>query len=140
MRIQVKRIAKKAEYTIGHMYIDGKYFCDTLEDRDRGLKKEMGREECLKRKVYGMTAIPTGTYDVTITWSNKYKKKMPQIMNVPAFDGIRIHAGNTHHDTLGCILLGKNREVGKVLDSRVTSNAFFNKLLAAGGKATITIE
>ncbi len=96
--------------------------------------------ELQKRKVYGQTAIPTGIYEVRMTYSAKYKRKMPQVMNVPAFTGIRIHSGNTAEDTLGCILLGNNTEVGKVTNSRTTCNVFENYLIAAGGKATLTIK
>ena len=120
MLIEVKRLYKKAEYTIGKMYIDGEYFCDTLEDTDRGLKQEYSLAELKEMKEYGKTAIPSGEYIVTITYSNRFKKMMPLINDVPAFSGVRIHSGNTHNDTEGCILVGKNRAKGKVLDSRKT--------------------
>jgi hypothetical protein len=88
-----------ADFTFGKLYADGQYVCDTLEDTDRHL--ETGGE-----KIYGKTAIPTGTYKVDITLSNRFKKLMPIFYNVPGFEGIRIHTGNTALDTDGCILCG----------------------------------
>ena len=120
MEILVKREYKKKDYTIGKMYINGEYFCDTLEDTDRGLKQDMPLSELKELKEYGRTAIPTGEYFLTNEYSNRFKKMLPLIHNVPAFEGVRIHSGNTHEDTEGCILVGKNRAKGKVLDSRKT--------------------
>ncbi len=118
MLIEVKRLYKKADYTIGKMYIDGEYFCDTLEDTDRGLKQEYSLAELKELKEYGKTAIPSGEYMVAVTFSNRFDKWLPLIHPVPAFSGVRIHSGNTHEDTEGCILVGKNKAKGKVLDSR----------------------
>lgn len=128
MEIKVKRIARKDTYTIGHLYIDGKYFCDTCEDKDRGLTDSMTLEDIAKIKVYGKTAIPTGRYRVTMTYSNKFGKVLPLVNGVKGFDGIRIHSGNTAEDSLGCVLLGKNKAKGAVLESRVTCNEF-NKII-----------
>lgn len=122
MLIEVKRLYKKAEYTIGKMYIDGEYFCDTLEDTDRGLKQGMSLSELKEMKEYGKTAIPTGEYMVAVTFSNRFEKWLPLIHPVPVFEGVRIHSGNTASDTEGCILVGKNKAKGKVLDSRKTMN------------------
>ena len=140
MRITLIRIANRPTYCIGKLYIDGKWFCDTLEDVDRGLDDKMTVEEILDRKIKGETAIPTGIYQVLLTYSPKYKKIMPLINNVKGYQGIRIHSGNTHKDTEGCLLVGKNREVGKVLDSRVTFNALFKKLNQAKSKIIIDIQ
>ena len=143
MKITVKRIAKKNTYTIGKLYIDGVYETDTLEDRDRGLRKDMPIEVIRKMKVKGQTAIPSGTYNVIITYSPKYKKPMPLLLGVPGFEGIRIHSGNTDKDTEGCLLVGENKEVGKVLNSRAAYNRLFTKLQKAfdkGETITITIE
>ena len=128
MRLTLMRIANKSAYTIGKLYIDGCYYCDVLEDTDRGLDDDMKESEILKKKIKGQTAIPTGTYPVKITYSPKYKKLMPLIENVKGYQGIRIHSGNTHKDTEGCILTGKNKEVGKVLESRKTFNALYKIL------------
>lgn len=143
MEIVLKRIAKKDSYTIGKLYIDGKYVCDTCEDKDRGLTDSMTVEEIKSKKVYGQTAIPTGTYTVSYTMSNRFKKMMPLINDVKGFEGIRIHSGNTAADSLGCIILGENKAVGKVLNSRATCAKVYPMIAAAskkGEKITITIQ
>lgn len=142
MEILLKRIAKKEAYTIGKLYIDGKYFCDSLEDRDRGLAQSMPLSEIKRKKIKHQTAIPSGTYEIHWNYSPKYRRMMPQIMSVPGFEGVRIHSGNTQQDTSGCILLGKNSVVGKVLNSRVTINKFYPQVKEAckNGKVTITIQ
>ena len=126
--IKVKRLYKKEKYTIGKLYLNNQYICDTLEDTDRGLTNDMSVTEIKSKKVYGETAIPTGTYKLIVDYSPKYKKMMPHILDVKGFDGIRIHSGNTSKDSLGCILVGKNKEVGKVLDSRNTYNYLMDLL------------
>lgn len=139
MNIILNRIAKKAKYTIGKLYINDKYFCDTLEDTDRGLTQSMTEQQIGSKKVYGETAIPTGTYRIIISYSNKFKKQMPLLLNVPGFAGIRIHSGNTEKDSLGCILVGKNKAIGKVLESRDTYSKLFSILQEANKKETIKI-
>ena len=139
MNIILNRIAKKAKYTIGKLYINDQYFCDTLEDTDRGLTQSMTEQQIGSKKVYGETAIPTGTYRIIISYSNKFKKQMPLLLNVPSFAGIRIHSGNTEKDSLGCILVGKNKAVGKVLESRDTYSKLFSILQEANKKETIKI-
>lgn len=131
MRLELKRIAKRPTYTIGRLYIDGQYFCDTCEDCDRGLRDDMPLEYIKHAKVYGITAIPTGTYKVSITYSQKFKKNLPLIHNVKGFEGIRIHSGNTADDSLGCVLVGENKAVGKVLNSRATMDRLMPILLKA---------
>jgi len=108
MNITVKRIALRPTYTIGKLYINGKYYCDTLEDTVRDLNQN-GKFDNGEQKVYGQTAIPYGTYRVLWTYSPKFKKYMPEIKDVPEFSGVRIHSGNTATDTLGCILVGQNK-------------------------------
>lgn len=139
MNITLNRIAKKAKYTIGKLYINDQYFCDTLEDTDRGLIQSMTEQQIGSKKVYGETAIPTGTYRIIISYSNKFKKQMPLLLNIPGFAGIRIHSGNTEKDSLGCILVGKNKAVGKVLESRDTYSKLFSILQEANKKETIKI-
>ena len=134
------RIANRPTYCIGKLYIDGVYFCDTIEDTDRGLDDQMKESEILKKKVKGQTAIPTGTYNVFITWSPKYKKPMPLLENVKGYSGIRIHSGNTAKDTEGCLIVGKNKEVGKVLESRATYNKLFSILNTTNEKIIIDIR
>ena len=140
MRLTLMRIANKSTYTIGKLYIDGCYYCDVLEDTDRGLDDDMKESEILKKKIKGQTAIPTGTYPVKITYSPKYKKNMPLIENVKGYSGIRIHSGNTHKDTEGCLLVGKNKEVGKVLESRKTFNALYKILTETKENIIIDIQ
>lgn len=138
MILRLNRIAKKDTYTIGKLYVDGKYVCDTIEDKDRGLDDSMREEEIKAKKVYGETAIPYGTYKVKITYSPKYKKFMPLIEDVKGFSGIRIHSGNTAKDSLGCIIVGKNTKVGMVTDSRNTYDKLF-KMMDGKDNISITI-
>lgn len=128
MKLKLKRIAFKPTYTIGRLFVDGKYVCDVLEDRDRGLTDSMTLEEIMRIKKYGETAIPYGTYKVQITYSPKYKKMMPILCGVKGFEGIRIHSGNTSKDTLGCLLVGRNSKVGMVTESRKTYNMLFQMI------------
>lgn len=139
MNIQLKRIAKKETYTIGKLYLDGVYFCDTIEDKDRGLNQTMSINDIKKKKVYGETAIPTGTYKLVIDYSNRFKKNMAHILNVPGYEGIRIHTGNSAKDSLGCIIVGKNKVVGKVMESRNTYNQLFPILQKAFNEGEIKI-
>lgn len=110
MILTLKRTAFEKEYTIGKLYGDGEYLCDTLEDRVRpdGVK------------VYGETAIPKGEYKLQWTFSPRFKRELPLLINVPNFEGVRIHTGNTHKDTEGCILVGENKSKGSVINSRAT--------------------
>lgn len=139
MKIKLKRIALKKDYTIGKLYIDDVYFCDTLEDAVRDLNKN-GKFDNGEKKIYSQTAIPYGTYEVKWTYSPRFKKYTPQLMNVPQFEGIRIHAGSYNKDTEGCILLGENKKVGMVLNSRVTINKFYPIIKDACSKGKVTIE
>ena len=136
MELILERIAKRKTYTIGRLYIrrqiideyrpgtEDQYFCDTLEPTWRDY--EHGAY-----KVKGRSAIPEGRYAVVISWSPKIKQWLPILLGVPKFEGIRIHAGNTAEDTEGCILVGKNREVGKVLDSRIWLHRLKQKIVEA---------
>lgn len=137
MEIKLVRIAFKSTYTIGKLYVDGKYVCDTIEDKDRGLDNSMTVNEILKRKVKGQTAIPTGHYKIDITYSPKYKRMMPLLLDVKGFSGIRIHSGNTSKDTEGCLIVGKNKQVGMVLESRDTYQRLFEMMQ---GEKNITID
>lgn len=151
LNLTLKRIAKRPTYTIGRLYVNGNYFCDTLENTDRGLKQYLPESVNKVKKVKGKTAIPTGKYRVTLgVKSQKYSQVafynfcngcVPRLLNVPAFDGILIHVGNTERDTDGCILVGENKAVGKVLNSRETFLRLYAKLQEAKGKNIyITIE
>ena len=153
MNIVIDRKWKKDTYTIGNLYINGVLFSNTLEDKDRCLTSSMTLEEIGKKKIYGQTAIPSGTYEVKMTYSNrfhsrawgkKYDGKVPELVNVKGFGGVRIHPGNKAADTLGCILVGKNSAVGMVTNSQ----AYYFKLLdnyivpavKKGEKITLTIK
>ena len=121
MRILLQRHALKAGYTIGRMEINGRYFCDTLEDTDRGLRESMTEDEIAALKVKGATAIPIGTYRIDMqTRSPRFGRVLPRLVSVKGYTGVLIHSGNTADDTEGCILVGENRERGKVLNSRAT--------------------
>lgn len=139
MKLKLNRIALRKTYTIGKLYIDGKYFCDTLEDTVRDTNKS-GKFDNGEKKVKGKTAIPYGTYEIKWTYSPRFKKYTPQLMNVPQFEGIRIHAGNSSTDTEGCLLLGENKKVGMVLNSRATINKFYPIIKKACSKGKVTIE
>lgn len=139
MKLTLKRIALRSTYTIGRLYIDGNYFCDTLEDTVRDLNKD-GKFDNGEKKVYAKTAIPYGTYEIKWTYSPRFKKYTPQLMNVPSFEGIRIHAGNTSADTEGCLLLGENKQVGKVINSRATINKLYPLIKKACSNGKVTIE
>lgn len=139
MKLTLKRIALRPTYTIGKLYIDGAYFCDTLEDTVRDTNKS-GKFDNGEQKIKGKTAIPYGTYEIKWTYSPRFKKYTPQLMNVPSFEGIRVHTGNTSADTEGCLILGENKQVGKVLNSRATINKFYPIIKEACSNGKVTIE
>lgn len=139
MKLTVKRVALKPTYTIGKLYIDGAYFCDTLEDPNRDHNKDGDLNDIGEGKVYGDTAIPFGTYKMILNVSPKFKRLLPRLLNVPHFEGILIHRGNTAKDTHGCILVGKNTEVGKVTNSTFWEEKLV-KLLKDSGQKEFTVE
>lgn len=135
MELKVERKWPKATYTVGRLYVDGKMFCNTLEDRVRDLNTE--------EKVYGETAIPEGRYRVIFNWSPKFGRNLPRLLNVPHFEGILIHPGNTAADSAGCILVGKNSAVGRLSESRDTSdrlNVLIEDAQRRGEDIFITVE
>lgn len=119
MELLLKRIHKTATSTIGELSIDGKFECYTLEDIERDVK------------VKSETAIPKGKYKVVITPSNRFKRDLPLLLKVPNFEGIRIHSGNTNHDTEGCILVGQTRAADFIGSSRKAFDKLFTKLKKA---------
>ena len=142
MELRLERKYRNNNYCIDKLYINGKYFSDVLEDPDRGLTDTMSLEEIKKIKIKGNTCIPYGTYNVTITYSPRFKKNLPLLNNVKGFDGIRIHSGNKPQDTEGCLLPGFNKVKGQVIDSRVTTDKLIAQIqqsLNKGEKVTITI-
>jgi hypothetical protein len=117
MELKLQRRYRGEGYTIGSLYIDGAYFCDTLEDADRGLTQSMPPEEIRRTKVTHETAIPTGVYNVIVNLSPAKRRMLPRLSDVPGFSGILIHRGNTKNDSSGCILVGENKVKGKVINS-----------------------
>lgn len=120
MEITLKRTFLGPHYTIGKLFIDGIYICDTLEDTYRDLSKE--------KKVYGETCIPFGKYRVKITYSNRFKRDLPELLNVEFFTGIRIHAGLFASHTEGCILTGKNTIKGQLTESKECFTKVYEKI------------
>lgn len=140
MKLKLERRFPRDTYTIGKLFIDGKYFCDTLEDKDRDLNKN-GRFDNGETKVYAETAIPYGTYNIAVTYSPKFKRELPLLLNVPHFEGIRIHRGNTALDSAGCILVGENSQVGKVLNSTPYEERLTKMMKEASARGeSITID
>lgn len=136
MMLRLERVAPGTACTIGKLYVENIFFSYSLEDVDRHL--EQGGT-----KIPGETAIPRGSYKVTIDFSNRFQKQMMHVLNVPQFEGIRIHAGNTAKDTEGCILLGKVRSDNAVFNSRDAVNALFEKVrtaLNAGQEVTMEVS
>lgn len=127
MKLEVKRLHRTDNSTIGELTIDGKFECYTLEDKERYVK------------IKGETAIPKGTYKVIINESNRFKRMLPLLIAVPNFEGVRIHAGNSNHDTEGCILVGQNRSVDYITKSRKAFESLFKKMQGAKN-ITITIS
>lgn len=151
MKLLVRRTYRNPDYTIGHLYINGRYFCDTVEDTDRSLTQDMPLSKIMQIKVKGKTCIPYGTYRITLNvvsgkYSNyiKYpyakdiKGKMPRLLNVPGFDGILIHPGTTAKDTDGCLVTGENKIKGGVINSVVTWKKLCAILFATKEDITIT--
>ena len=149
MNITLKRIAKLPDYTIGKLYIDGVYICDTLEDTDRELTQTMPLEELQDKKIYGKTAIPIGTYKVSMniispkfrnkSWAKQWNGKLPRLLNVPGYEGVLIHVGNKPEDSLGCILVGENKVKGQVINSVNTFKRLMDVLSNAKSEIVITI-
>ena len=153
MKIRVKRIFRGPEYTIGHLYVNDVYVCDTLEDRDRGLDYRMSLSKIKSKKVPGKTAIPTGIYKLTLdVKSPKFGSKafykevcdgyLPRLIGVPGYEGVLIHVGNNQNDTDGCILVGLNKVKGQVIDSRQIFRKLWDSYfkIAKQDKMEIVIE
>ena len=140
MQLKLIAIKKTPNSTISTLLINEEFFCYVLEDVDRGLTQTMSLVDILAKKVPGQTAIPEGTYDVTIDFSNRFQCDMPLIENVPGYQGIRIHSGNYPKDTEGCLLVGNDVAPDMVLNSRVAFAAFFPKLKAALQNEKVTLQ
>lgn len=139
MELRLARFEFTDQETIGRLTDGGDLSLFTLEDCCR----EQPSEPVEEWKIYGKTAIPTGRYQVVIDWSNRFKRELPHILDVPGFAGIRIHAGNTHEDTEGCVLVGTAKKAGMILNSRVALNKLMELLNTAydcGEEIWITVE
>ena len=151
MKLKLQRMYRADNYTIGKLYIDGVYFCDTLEDTDRKLNSSMSLNDIAKIKIKTRTAIPTGSYELNIDttsshfisrgWAKPYKGKIPRLLGVPGFDGVLVHpTGNSAADTEGCILVGKNKIKGGLTESVNTFNKLMNDKLLPNKDKKIVIE
>lgn len=134
MKLTLKRKFLSDKYTIGDLFIDGKFFCNTIEDKVRELPVTCpytlkGQLCKCKGKVYAETAIPDGTYKITMEYSPRFKRKLPLLHDVPHFIGILIHSGNTEADSAGCVIVGNNSIKGRVSESRVISDKLNTILL-----------
>lgn len=140
MQLIVKRKWFTDKSTIGELWVNGSFFCYTLEDTDRGLIKTQPITEIAQKKLFGKTAIPYGLYDLAMTFSNRFQAYMPQVLNVPCFEGIRIHAGNKPEHTEGCLLVGKTKDVDFIGESKSTFSELLKLLKSVEKKEKITIE
>lgn len=154
MKISVVRKYRKETYTIGNLFVNGVWECNTLEDRDRGLTQADSMVVIKSKKVAGETAIPIGNYNVRMdvvspkySSSSYYKSlcggRVPRLEKVPGFDGILVHTGSSALDTAGCLLVGRNTVKGKLTSSRDTFTKLYKKMNAAykrGEKITIEIS
>lgn len=144
MELTLKRIALKNTYTIGKLYINDTYFCDTIEDKVRDLNKDGDLNDAGECKIPSLTAVPYGKYEVTLkvkspkfslkssySWCNGY---LPRLINVPHFEGILIHAGNTADSSAGCLIVGENKVKGQVINSMVTLKKLYPILKEASDR------
>ena len=153
MKIELKRIYNCPKYCIGHIYVDGQYVCDSIEDVDRMLDQSMSEKDILKVKVKSQTAIPTGTYNVLMNvvspkfslkqyYMDVCKGRVPRLDNVKGFVGILMHCGRTQLDSAGCIIVGKNLVKGQVLQSKQCFEKLYHLMDIShriGDRITITI-
>ncbi len=153
MELLLNRKWKKDSYTIGILYAEGERFSETVEDKDRGLKDSMSEAEIRTKKKYGITAIPTGTYEIKLSispkfrtrvWGKKYNGLVPEITGVKGFLGVRIHPANRAEELLGCVAPGENKIKGGVINSVNTYYKLMDKYIMPaynkGEKMTITIK
>lgn len=153
MELKLKRIALRDTYTIGRLYLNGTYFCDTIEDKVRDINKDGDLTDVGEGKVYGKTAIPYGRYEITMkVQSPKYSQRasyawckgyLPRLLKVPHFVGVLIHSGNDATHSAGCILVGENKVKGQVINSMATLKRIVPMLKHASDnneKIWITIE
>lgn len=130
MELKVGRFKSNHGVTIGELWINNKFFCYTLEDEIRPVLA----------KIWGKTAIPQGKYTVILSFSNRFQKYLPEILNVPGFKGVRIHSGNSHLDTHGCLLVGQSTNGYNLFDSKDAMDRLMVELKLIENKEKITIE
>lgn len=140
MQIKVVRKTFTKESTIGELFINDKFFCYTLEDYDRDSNKDGDIDDSGEAKVYGLTAIPRGKYNLVLSFSNRFQKYLPEIQNVKGFEGIRIHNGNTAAHSHGCLLLGTTKANNFVGASVAAMTKFMSELKKVEKTEKITIE
>lgn len=151
MEIKVDRKWKKEKYTIGRLYIDGEFICNTIEDTDRGLTQSMSEEEIKSKKIYGQTAIPTGRYKVLMDvvspkfsqkefYMNVCKGKVPRLEGIKGFSGVLIHSAATADNVEGCIGIGFNTEIGRLTSIKEAFEKVYSKLSSSKEDIWITIE
>lgn len=137
MKLKLVRKEFTDKSTIGDLYIDGEFFCYVLEDKDRNLKSTDTLAYIKLNKVWGVTAIPSGVYKLKLSMSNRFKRILPEILNVKGYEGVRIHRGNTAEDSLGCLIVGFKKSPNSVLESTKAENALVAKLT---GESEIELE
>lgn len=130
MKLKVGRFKSKNGVTIGELWLNDKFFCYTLEDEIRPIMS----------KIYGSTAIAQGIYNLVLSFSNKFQKYMPEVLNVKNFKGIRIHSGNTIADTLGCLIVGTKTDGKSVSESKLAYDKLLFEIKEVEQKEKITIE
>ena len=131
MELELTRSTKTGRSTIGELTVNGVFECFILEDKDRGLRQGMTISELTALKIKTKTAIPTGRYEIVVSFSDKFQKMLPLLLDVPVYAGIRIHPGNTDANTEGCLLPGKTKSQDMVGSSRIAFTALFDKIKAA---------
>lgn len=129
MKLKVVRETKNEVCTIGSLFINGEFFCYTLEDKDRGLKQTDSLLFIQGKKIFGKTAIPSGTYKLIVNQSPKFKRMLPRILDIKGFDGVLIHRGNTADHSLGCILVGYKKGENSIFESTKAETDLVNRLL-----------
>jgi hypothetical protein len=129
MKLKVIREVKNDICTIGSLFINGEFFCYTLEDKDRGLKQTDSLLFIQGKKIFGKTAIPLGTYKLIVNQSPKFKRMLPRILDIKGFDGVLIHRGNTADHSLGCLLVGYKKSENSIFESTKAETDLVNRLL-----------
>lgn len=137
MKLTLTRTDFTTNSTIGSLYIDDRFYCYCLEDRDRGLLQSMSLVEIKARKIFGVTAIPYGTYQVKLSMSNRFKRLMPEILNVKGYEGVRIHRGNYAGDSLGCLIVGLRKGNDSVYESTAAETGLMRILQSEHGEEII---